>query len=133
MATVCRGWAGSGRFLHLIYARRLHLLARSRMVVRRPSHIRWHRLLPGNSSVAVYALRTGGHMITELKSIIEGVYILDEWNIDEKIFRPPAVEGRFVILNGNIMTVLIEITQESKKTYNTLYGGIFLNARVIYL
>ena len=47
--------------------------------------------------VVVHALRTGGHMITELKSVVEGVYILDEWNIDEKTFRPPAVEGRFVI------------------------------------
>ena len=60
--------------------------------------------------------------IAELKAAIEGVYILDEWNIDGQIFRPPAVEGRFVILNGNIMTVLIDITQEYKKTYSTLYG-----------
>jgi hypothetical protein len=60
--------------------------------------------------------------ITELKTAIEGVYILDEWNIDGRTFRPPAVEGRFVILNGNIMTVLIDTTQESKKTYTTLYS-----------
>jgi hypothetical protein len=60
--------------------------------------------------------------ITELKAAIEGVYILDEWNIDGQTFRPPAVEGRFVILNGNIMTVLIDTTQYSKKTYTTLYG-----------
>ena len=46
--------------------------------------------------------------ITELKAAIEGVYILDEWNIDGQTFRPPAVEGRFVVLNGNIMTVLID-------------------------
>jgi hypothetical protein len=60
--------------------------------------------------------------ITELKAAIEGVYILDEWNIDGQTFRPPAVEGRFVILNGNVMSVLIDITQDSKKTYTTLYG-----------
>jgi hypothetical protein len=60
--------------------------------------------------------------ITELKAAIEGVYILDEWNIDGQTFRPPAVEGRFVVLNGNIMSVLIDTTQESKKTYTTLYG-----------
>ena len=40
--------------------------------------------------------------ITELKAAIEGIYILDEWNIDGQTFRPPAVEGRFVILNGNV-------------------------------
>jgi hypothetical protein len=60
--------------------------------------------------------------ITELKAAIEGVYILEEWNIDGQTFRPPAVEGRFVILNGNIMTVLIDTTQDSKMTYTTLYG-----------
>jgi hypothetical protein len=60
--------------------------------------------------------------ITELKAAIEGVYILEEWNIDGQTFRAPAVEGRFVILNGNIMTVLIDTTQESKRTYTTLYG-----------
>jgi hypothetical protein len=38
--------------------------------------------------------------ITELKAAIEGVYILEEWNIDGQTFRPPAVEGRFVILNA---------------------------------
>ena len=60
--------------------------------------------------------------ITELKAAIEGIYILDEWNIDGQTFRPPAVEGRFVILNGNVMSVLIDTTQASKKTYTTLYG-----------
>ena len=60
--------------------------------------------------------------ITELKAAIEGVYILEEWNIEGQTFRPPAVEGRFVILNGNIMTVLIDTRQDSKKSYTTLFG-----------
>ena len=60
--------------------------------------------------------------ITELKVAIEGIYILDEWNIDGQTFRPPVVEGRFVILNGNVMSVLIDTTQASKKTYTTLYS-----------
>jgi hypothetical protein len=66
--------------------------------------------------------------ITEIKAAIEGVYILDEWNIGGQIFRPPAVEGRFVILNGNIITVLIDTTQEAKKTYSTLYGAYSLTS-----
>ena len=60
--------------------------------------------------------------ITEVKTAIEGVYILDEWTIGGQTFRPPAVEGRFVILNGNIVTVLIDATQESKRSYNALFG-----------
>jgi hypothetical protein len=50
--------------------------------------------------------------MTDLKPTIEGVYILDEWMINGQTFRPPAVEGRFVILNGNIMTVLINNSQD---------------------
>ena len=60
--------------------------------------------------------------ITELKAAIEGVYILDEWNNDGQTFRPPVVEGRLVILNGNIMTVLIDTMQESKRNYGALFG-----------
>ena len=70
-----------------------------------------------NSMVACKA----GSM-TDLKLAIEGVYILDEWTINGQTFRPPAVEGRFVILNGNIVTVLIDNNQELKKSYTTLYG-----------
>lgn len=60
--------------------------------------------------------------ITDLKAAIEGVYILDEWTINGQTFRPPAVEGRSVISNGNIMTILTDNSQESKKSYTTVYG-----------
>jgi hypothetical protein len=60
--------------------------------------------------------------ISDLKAAIEGVYILDEWTINGQTFRPQAVEGRFVISNGNIMTVLIDNSRESKKSYTTVYG-----------
>jgi hypothetical protein len=60
--------------------------------------------------------------IADLKSVVEGVYILDEWTIDGRTFRPPEVEGRSVFLNGNVITVLIDTTKEAKKTYDTLLG-----------
>ena len=60
--------------------------------------------------------------LTDLKSVIEGVYILDEWNSDGKVFRPPQVEGRFVLLNGNVVTILINTAEESAKTYNSVFG-----------
>ena len=65
---------------------------------------------------------TNAATITELKAAIEGVYILDEWNNGGQTFRPPVVEGRFVILKGNIVTVLIDTMQESKRSYNALFG-----------
>jgi hypothetical protein len=61
--------------------------------------------------------------ITDLKTLIEGVYILDEWNIDGHTFRPPAVEGRYVLVNGNLIGVLINTTQEAKKTYTSYIGS----------
>jgi hypothetical protein len=104
------------------------------------------RIFVWQFTVVVHALRTEGYMkmfvatiiaflfacnsivtcnaasITDLKAAIEGVYILEEWKIDGQTFRPPLVEGRFVVLNGNIMTVLIDTRQDTKKTYTTLYG-----------
>jgi hypothetical protein len=42
--------------------------------------------------------------ITELKGEVEGVYALDEWHIDGKVFRPPQVDGRFVLNNGAVVS-----------------------------
>jgi hypothetical protein len=64
--------------------------------------------------------------IADLKAAIEGVYILDEWTIDGKTFRPPEVEGRSVIVDGNILTILTDTTEASKRTYNTLMGTYYL-------
>jgi hypothetical protein len=70
----------------------------------------------------IFVTCTNAARITEMKAAIEGLYILDEWTIAGQTFHPPAVEGRFVILNGNIVTVLIDAIEESKRSYNALFG-----------
>ena len=44
--------------------------------------------------------------IEALKARTDGVYILEEWHKDGQVYRPPQVEGRFVLLNGVIITIL---------------------------
>lgn len=64
--------------------------------------------------------------LLELKAAIEGVYILDEWYSDGKPYRPPQVEGRFILLNGVIAVILIDTIHDEKKTYNTSFGSYSL-------
>jgi hypothetical protein len=37
---------------------------------------------------------------------VSGVYALAEWQVDGQRLRPPAVEGRFTLLDGTITTIL---------------------------
>jgi hypothetical protein len=74
------------------------------------------------------ALTCKAASLTELRATIEGVYTLQEWTIDGQTFQAPAVEGRSVLLDGNIITILIDTSQPSKKTYNTIIGSYSLTA-----
>jgi hypothetical protein len=47
---------------------------------------------------------------------ISGLWILQEWHKDGEVFKPPQVEGRFVLLNGAVMTVLQNGMVPEKKT-----------------
>lgn len=40
------------------------------------------------------------------KSRMTGAYTLQEWHKDDIRYVPPQVDGRFVLLNGVIMTIL---------------------------
>src|SRR3954471_4186150 len=41
-----------------------------------------------------------------LKARITGLYTLEEWHKDGEVLRPPQVDGRFILINGTIMTIL---------------------------
>jgi hypothetical protein len=60
--------------------------------------------------------------VTELKAIVEGVYILDEWHNDGKVFRPPQVEARFVLLNGNNVFLAVNKMQEANQVTIAEFG-----------
>jgi hypothetical protein len=64
--------------------------------------------------------------VSDPKSTIEGVYILDEWYSDGKPYRPPQVEGRLILQNGVIAVILIDTIHDSKKTYNASFGSYSL-------
>ena len=40
---------------------------------------------------------------TAIRTSIDGVYILEEWNTDAGAFRPPKVDGRLVFYNGTLV------------------------------
>jgi hypothetical protein len=58
----------------------------------------------------------------EIKAAIDGAYILEEWRIDENVFRPPQVEGRVVFLNGAVVSILINKAKEDRQFTVALFG-----------
>jgi hypothetical protein len=63
-----------------------------------------------------------GDSAPEIKIAIDGAYILEEWHINENVFRPPQVEGRVVFLNGAVVSILINNTQEDRQFTVALIG-----------
>ena len=63
-----------------------------------------------------------------LRPWIEGVYALQEWHMSDGVSRPPQVEGRFVFLNGAVISVIHNRTQEANQTTVAAYGSYLLDA-----
>jgi hypothetical protein len=57
-----------------------------------------------------------------VRAVIDGAYTLEEWHIDENVFRPPTVEGRIVFLNGAIVTILTNKIQPDRQITVALFG-----------
>ncbi len=64
--------------------------------------------------------------VEALKAGIEGVYALQEWHRNGEVFRPPLIDGRAVLLNGRIVFIVHDRTQESNKTTVAGYGTYIL-------
>jgi hypothetical protein len=65
--------------------------------------------------------------VEALRATIDGIYVLEAWHTDAGVFRPPQVEGRFILLNGAVITVLHNRIQESNQTTLASYGSYVLN------
>ena len=63
-----------------------------------------------------------------LKARMSGVYTLEEWHKDGEAFKPPQVDGRFILMNGTIMTVLRNETQPPGRVTTVLIGKYELTA-----
>jgi hypothetical protein len=78
-------------------------------------------------AVATAALLTVHHANAQsssqdVKRCIEGVYVLEEFKKDGEVFRPPQVAGRYVILNGVVLFIFHDRTQQSKQISNIGFG-----------
>jgi hypothetical protein len=56
------------------------------------------------------------------------MYILEEWHTDSGVFRPPLVDGRFILLNGGVTVFLRNRIEEGKQTTIAAYGVYALKA-----
>lgn len=57
-----------------------------------------------------------------MKARMTGVYVLEAWQKEGEMFRPPQVEGRFIVFNGVFMTILDNRTQPSIRVTTVLSG-----------
>lgn len=62
-----------------------------------------------------------------VKAKVEGVYSLEEWHLAAGVARPPHVDGRFVLLNGAVITLLHNRVQEANQTTVAAYGTYTLD------
>ena len=62
------------------------------------------------------------------KARMSGVYALAEWYKDGTRFTPPQVDGRFILLNGTIMTILYNRMQPPGQVSSVLVGRYELSA-----
>jgi hypothetical protein len=60
--------------------------------------------------------------IADLRSKIEGSYALQKWYIGEKALTLPQVDGRFVLQNGSVITILLNNANEASKTSSAQFG-----------
>jgi hypothetical protein len=58
----------------------------------------------------------------DVKGCMEGVYVLEEFKKDGEVFKPPQVAGRYVVLNGVVLFIFHDRTQQSKQTSNIGFG-----------
>ncbi len=65
--------------------------------------------------------------LPETKTLIEGAYTLQEWHAGAEILRPPAVDGRFVLSNGVVATILKNWSQPTAKLSAANYGRYSLD------
>jgi hypothetical protein len=65
--------------------------------------------------------------VAELRAVIDGVYTLEEWHSEGQVLRPPQVDGRFVLMNGTVTTVLLNDAQEANRTSNAQFGTYVLD------
>src|SRR2546422_3037755 len=78
------------------------------------------------SSCASSSMATDSQL-SRVKAKLEGVYSLQEWHLAAGAAHPPQVDGRFVLVNGAVITVLHNRVQEANQTTVASYGSYTLD------
>ena len=86
-----------------------------------------HRVSSIAVVVRVATSVTAESQLTKLKAQVEGVYSLEEWHLATGAAQPPHVAGRFVLLNGTVVTLLRIRIQEANQTTVASYGTYTLD------
>ena len=73
-------------------------------------------------ALSITSLHAEEITLDALKARITGLYTLEEWHKDGEVFRPPQVDGRFILINGTIMTILDNRIQPSSRSTTVLVG-----------
>lgn len=61
------------------------------------------------------------------RALVEGVYALAEWRHGEVVLTPPQVEGRFILKDGLIVTILGNLADPQGVQSFTQYGRFTLD------
>jgi hypothetical protein len=67
-------------------------------------------------------------VLDSAKSRMTGVYTLQQWDKDDVSYVPPQVDGRFVLFNGVIMTILYNRMQSATQVSSVFVGKYELSA-----
>jgi hypothetical protein len=63
----------------------------------------------------------------DVRSLVEGVYTLREWQTAQEVLRAPAIDGRFVLVDGVVVTALRNWSQPANKISGIGYGSYKLD------
>jgi hypothetical protein len=58
----------------------------------------------------------------EIRALIEQVYVLASWHAGEQVDTPPIADGRWVIMQGGVVSTLIRDNPDGSKWVVALYG-----------
>jgi hypothetical protein len=88
-----------------------------------------HFLTPLFVAMYVSPLLAADTSIETVRTAISGVYMMEEWHKDGDVFRPPQVEGRYVLLNGVVMFILHNRIQSASQTTTVAFGRYVLDSK----
>jgi hypothetical protein len=67
-------------------------------------------------------MATGKVPAAEIRGMIEQVYAMASWHIGDQVDYPPTAHGRWVIMQGQVVSTLIKDNDDGSKAVVALYG-----------